>query len=76
MKNDDLTKLLQWSDEFAVVARKADQIMTLSYLTEDRMTKLVCDTADHLLDRSFDLDEDELTELADTIITSKLATKH
>jgi len=76
MKSDDLTKLLQWSDEFAVVARKADQIMTLSYLTEDRMTKLVCDTADHLLDQSFDLDEEEVVELADTLIASKWATKH
>ena len=76
MKSDDLTKLLEWSDEFAVVARKSDQIMTLSYLTEDRMTKLVCDTADHLLDRSFDLDEEQMVELADSIIASKWETKH
>ena len=76
MKSDDLTKLLEWSDEFAVVARKSDQIMTLSYLTQDRMTKLVCDTADHLLDRSFDLDEEQMVELADSIIASKWETKH
>ena len=76
MKANDLSKLLEWSDEFAVVARKSDRVMTLSYLPHARVTQLVCDTADHLLDLSFDLDEEEMVKLADSIISSKWETKH
>ena len=62
MNSKQIAKLMHQSDGFALLSRKGNEILTVSYLPDEEVAKLVCAAADFLMEKQIDMAHQALKE--------------